>query len=91
MRENYTLYGPLCMNIDVVSQAVSLPDLPIGSQLVLNPMGAYNVTQWMQFITYRPACVMIMLDGTTEIIREREVLKDVMSCEKIPEKLQKIY
>ena len=91
IKEYYKLYGPLCMNIDVVAQSISLPDLPVDSQLIISPMGAYNVTQWMQFITYRPACVMIMADGTVEIIRKREKLKDIMGCEEIPEKLKKIY
>ena len=90
MKENYRLYGPLCMNIDIVAESVALPDLPVGSQLVISPMGAYNVTQWMQFITYRPACVMITTEGNMEIIRYREKLKDINGCESIPEKLKKI-
>lgn len=88
-RENYRIYGPLCMNIDVVEEAISLPDLPVGSQLVLSPMGAYNVTQWMQFITYRPTCVMIMEDGSVETIRKREALEDVTACEEMPKKFRK--
>jgi diaminopimelate decarboxylase len=86
-QQSCTLYGPLCMNIDVVSDSVYLPPLPVGTPLVISPVGAYNVTQWMQFITYRPAVVMVMENGVTEIIRRRETLEDVDRCEIIPEKL----
>lgn len=82
------LYGPLCMNIDVVSESSYLPPMNVGDSLVLWPMGAYNVTQWMQFIAYRPAVVMIMEDGTSEIIRKREELENVISPEVIPSKLR---
>ncbi len=86
--EACTLYGPLCMNIDVVAESVYLPPLPVGTPLVIGPVGAYNVTQWMQFITYRPAVVMVMEDGTVELIRRSEKLEDVTGPERVPETLQ---
>lgn len=82
------LYGPLCMNIDVIAESVYLPPLSVGDSVALSPMGAYNVTQWMQFIAYRPAIVMIMEDGAVEIIRKRETLEDVMGPEVLPEKFK---
>ncbi|MDA3838323.1 MAG: alanine racemase [Candidatus Delongbacteria bacterium] len=87
--ENSIIYGPLCMNIDVVVESAFLPPLPRGTRLILSPMGAYNVTQWMQFIRYRPAVAMIMEDGSTEEIRRPETLDDVVGPERIPEKLKK--
>ena len=76
------------MNIDVVVESAFLPPLPRGTRLILSPMGAYNVTQWMQFIRYRPAVAMIMEDGSTEEIRREENLDDVIGPERIPEKLK---
>jgi len=87
--ENSILYGPLCMNIDVVVESAFLPPLPKGTKIILSPMGAYNVTQWMQFIRYRPAVAMIMEDGTLEEIRRPEKLEDVTGPEFVPEKLRK--
>ncbi len=81
------LYGCLCMNIDVIREFVELPPLEIGDKLVLHPVGAYNVTQWMQFISYRPAIVLIGLDGSVEVIRKRETLADVDHGEVTPERL----
>ncbi|MBF0448816.1 MAG: alanine racemase [Magnetococcales bacterium] len=82
------LNGPLCMNIDVVDEGVLLPPLSRGSHLILSPVGAYNVTQWMQFIEYRPAVVLITTEGTVEIIRQRESLDDMSGPERLPKKLR---
>jgi len=86
--ENAIVYGPLCMNIDVVLENASLPPLPKETRLILSPMGAYNMTQWMQFISYRPPIVMIMEDGSIEVIRRAETLEDVIGPESIPDKLR---
>jgi diaminopimelate decarboxylase len=81
------LYGPLCMNIDVLRESVQLPPMERGDKLVLHPVGAYNVVQSMQFIMYRPAVVMIRPDGELCVIREKETLQDVESRERLPEGL----
>lgn len=86
--EDVTLYGPLCMNIDVVRDSVKLPPLSIGTPLIFHPVGAYCVTQWMQFIEYRPNIVLISEDKKLEIIREKELLQDIIAKEKIPEHLK---
>lgn len=81
------LYGPLCMNIDVIRESVQLPPLERGAQLVLHPVGAYNVVQSMQFIMYRPAVVLIGANGTCSVIREKENLEYVEEMERLPEHL----
>jgi len=53
----------------------------------MHPVGAYNITQSMQFITYRPAVVMIGLDGRVDVIRQREDLDYVQRLERIPDHL----
>lgn len=83
------LVGPLCMNIDVVSDSLMLPRLERGSSLILNPVGAYNVTQWMQFIQYRPAVVLIRTHGKVDLIRKRENLEYIDQWEVLPEDLEK--
>ena len=86
--EPSVLYGPLCMNIDVVDDLAYLPPLPRGTRLILSPVGAYNVTQWMQFIRYRPAVVLIGQGGEVELIREAEDLSDIVRREHLPERLR---
>lgn len=82
------LYGPLCMNIDVMRHSVQLPPLNRGDRLVFSHVGAYNNTQWMQFIECRPAIVLIHEDGRESVIREREDLETMCSLDRLPEHLQ---
>ncbi|WP_297446575.1 alanine racemase [Desulfurobacterium sp.] len=86
--EPCVLYGPLCMNIDVVDDLAYLPPLPRGTNLILSPVGAYNVTQWMQFIRYRPNVVLIGQNGEIDLIREAETLEDIVRRERLPERLR---
>jgi len=88
--ENSAIYGPLCMNIDCLSEDIVLPALNKGDQVVIQYVGAYSVTQWMQFITVRPKVVMIMEDKSIEIIRETETFDYLSEMEKLPQKLKGI-
>ncbi|MBF0381079.1 MAG: alanine racemase [Magnetococcales bacterium] len=81
------LNGPLCMNIDIIRDSIMLPRLQKGTPLVISPVGAYNVTQWMQFIQYRPAILLAGENGTVDIIREAEDLTDIERREKLPDRL----
>ncbi len=78
------LLGPLCMNIDVLDESLMLPRLERGKKLVFHPVGAYNVTQWMQFIQYRPAVVLIRKNKKVDILRIRENLEMMDLCERLP-------
>ncbi|MFA5782974.1 MAG: hypothetical protein WC868_11975, partial [Bacteroidales bacterium] len=87
--EDTILYGPLCMNIDVIRENVNLPLLNKGDQVVVHYVGAYNMTQWMQFITLRPKIVMIDVNGKPHIIRDNETNDSIVRFEKTPEYLKK--
>ena len=84
--EESTIYGPLCMNIDVIRDAINFPQSKVGDQLVIERVGAYNMTQWMQFITFRPNVVMIDLDVKAHVIRRKENLDSLQSFEVKPNK-----
>lgn len=86
--EDTTVYGPLCMNIDCVRESVPLPDLRTGEHLAIHPVGAYTLTQSMQFIHLRPACVLVSEAGEPELIRRAEVLEDLSGPEILPERLR---
>ncbi|HOW25532.1 MAG TPA: hypothetical protein PK711_07660 [Bacteroidales bacterium] len=86
--EATTVYGPLCMNIDVIRENVNLPLLNKGDHFVIHHVGAYNMTQWMQFITLRPKIVLIDQDGTAHVIRENETMDNVMNMEHLPAHLK---
>lgn len=83
-----TVYGCLCMNIDVIREDAPLPGLTTGDPVVIHPVGAYNVAQSMQFIAYRPAVVMLDESGKPQIIRRKEDLRYVQEMEEVPAHLQ---
>jgi diaminopimelate decarboxylase len=56
---------------------------------VIHTVGAYNMTQWMQFIAMRPNVVLIDTEGKTHIIRNRETVDDLNKMEVMPEHLKK--
>ncbi|MBI9067840.1 MAG: alanine racemase [Salinivirgaceae bacterium] len=88
--EDTTIYGPLCMNIDIIRAAIQFPVLEKGDQVVIKRIGAYNMTQWMQFITYRPKVVIIDIQGNSHIIRENENHETMNALDRIPEHLDNI-
>ncbi len=85
--EPSVLYGPMCMNIDVIADSIALPSLSRGDRLVVSTVGAYNNTQWLQFIEYRPNVVLVTESGDVELIREAEDLSDLERREILPERL----
>lgn len=86
--EDMVLYGPLCMNIDVIRESVNLPLLNKGDNVVVHKVGAYNMTQWMQFIQMRPKIVMIDMKGQTHVIRNEENLESMLTQEVMPTHLK---
>lgn len=86
--EATSLFGPLCMNIDQIRESVNLPALKKGDSVVVSRIGAYNLTQWMQFITLRPNVVLIDKQMNVHLIRKKEETKDIVSLEIVPEHLK---
>ncbi|MDD3321323.1 MAG: hypothetical protein PHS59_07755 [Paludibacter sp.] len=86
--EEMVMFGPLCMNIDIVRESITMPILQKGDQVVVHKVGAYNMTQWMQFITLRPNIVLIDNDNETHVIRKAESLEYIEQLEEIPKHLK---
>jgi diaminopimelate decarboxylase len=82
--EPTVFFGPLCMNIDVVRDHILFQPLRVGDQIVVRHVGAYNVTQWMQFITLRPNVVMVSSRGEHGLIRKAESLETLSQQEVYP-------
>lgn len=86
--EDTIMYGPLCMNIDVVRENITFPPLKPEDQVVVHHMGAYNISQSMQFISLRPAIVMIGTDKKVHLIKSAETLEILEKGEHLPEFLK---
>ena len=81
------IYGPLCMQSDMLRERVLLPTLGVGDSLLVSNVGAYCHTQSSQFIQPRPATILLGPDGP-ELIRTRETWKDVFALDRIPDRLR---
>lgn len=86
--ENTVIYGPLCMNIDVIRENISLPLMNPGDNVVVHKVGAYNMTQWMQFITLRPAVILIDEQQQPHLIKTAETLDNIEAGETLPAHLK---
>lgn len=82
-----TVYGPLCMQIDMIRENIPLPPLEVGSVVSVSNVGAYCVSQSMQFIQPRPAVVMLGKNGPS-VIRRAETWRDIFSLDHVPEHLK---
>jgi len=68
-----------------------IPPLDVGDTLLFSPVGAYNNTQWLQFIEYRPNVVMVHENGDVSLVRAAEDLEVVTQQERIPNHLKDVY
>lgn len=87
MLEEATVFGSLCMQIDILRHGVPLPPVRRGDPLVVKRVGAYNFSQSWQFIQTRPAVVLVGAHGV-ELIRARESWQDWRRLEQIPARLR---
>ena len=85
------LCGPLCMNTDVLRDQIDLPRLKRDDLLTLHPIGAYHISQSMQFISYRPPIILLGENGEEDIIRERETLNSIEALEHLPARMASHY
>jgi diaminopimelate decarboxylase len=83
-----TIYGPLCMQIDRLRKEALLPPLKSGMRLIFRNVGAYCLTQSMQFIQPRPAVVMLGSEGPM-LIRRREEWRDIFTLDSVPKRLRR--
>jgi len=88
INEPSQINGPLCMNIDIIAENIMLPPLDRGSVLTIWPVGAYSVTQAMQFIRYKPNIVLIDKDSNAHLIKRADDLDYVVEYEQIPDYLK---
>jgi diaminopimelate decarboxylase len=87
LAEETSIYGPLCMNIDTLRPSLMSPALKHGDRFVITRTGAYNTSQWQQFITGRPNVLLINMQRQAEIIRRAENVDDISANEIVPDHL----
>ncbi|MCZ2110869.1 MAG: diaminopimelate decarboxylase [Dehalococcoidia bacterium] len=87
--------GPLCESGDVFTQEEGgvvvtrrLPAARVGDYLVLHDAGAYGAAMSSNYNTRRLAAEVLVHDGATELIRERQRFDQIIENERIPASLR---
>ncbi len=82
-----TVVGQVCENTDVIAKDRPLPEVREGDVLAILQVGAYGYSMSSQYNNYpRPAEVLV-LEGTHDLIREREGLSDLIQGQRLPARL----
>jgi diaminopimelate decarboxylase len=74
------VYGPLCMQVDIIESGLLLPDLKKGDIIKIPVVGAYELSQSMQFTRTRPAVISIN-NKKVILIHRKETLADIIACD----------
>ncbi len=80
-KELTDIYGPLCMQVDLIESGIEMPKLKEGDTLIIKTVGAYELSQSMQFIRERPSVVSISTNGKLNVCRREETYKDIIKCD----------
>jgi diaminopimelate decarboxylase len=75
-REAVDIYGPLCMQMDVLGVNRKLPVLKRGDFLAILDAGAYSISLSQQFIRPRPPVVLVN-DDERKLVRKGERFEDI--------------
>jgi diaminopimelate decarboxylase len=75
------LYGPLCLQKDRIAEAALLPRLGRGDLVLVEGVGAYNVSRAVAFIQPRPGALLWRGGDEACWLREPEDVDDLMARE----------
>lgn len=85
--ELVTIAGRYCETGDLLIKDISLPKVEPGDYIAVLNTGAYNYSMSSNYnMVPRPACILV-IDGVSDIIIERESNDDLIAKHKIPKRL----
>ncbi len=82
------IYGPLCMQVDVLGVGVELLNPQVGSILVIHSVGAYSISHSIQLAQPRPG-VILTYDGISDYIKLPENGSQIRELERMPAHLRR--
>ena len=82
--EVVSIAGRYCESTDILAHDVSLPRLRPGDLIAVPAAGAYTLSMASNYnASMRPAVVFVA-DGEARLVRRRETVDDLLSCEVVP-------
>jgi diaminopimelate decarboxylase len=79
----------VCENTDILAKDRQLPQIETGDVIVVMNAGAYGYSMSSQYNSRPRASEVLVHNGETEIIRERETVNDLIFRQHIPTRLLK--
>ncbi|MBI5228613.1 diaminopimelate decarboxylase [Candidatus Micrarchaeota archaeon] len=87
--ETVNVVGPICENTDQLAKDRELPIIEEGDVIAILNAGAYGFSMSSQYNTRPRAAEVLVNNGKSEVIRERESFGDLISKVRVPERLLK--
>ena len=87
--EKVTIGGRFCESGDILIEDITLPKLDEGDILCVYNTGAYNYSMASNYNRVEKPAMVLVNDGKSEIIVNRETLDDLIRCDVIPVRLRK--
>jgi len=89
--QDYIVAGPLCESCDVFTQEEGgfvttrrLPEAHPGDYLILHDAGAYGMAMSSNYNSRRLAAELLLKDGQTHVVRQRQSFESLTQFESIP-------
>lgn len=86
--QTVTIAGRFCESGDILIREISLPDLEEGDILCVYNTGAYNYSMSSNYNRVPKPAMVLVNNSLSDIIIERETLDDLISHDKIPDRLK---
>jgi diaminopimelate decarboxylase len=84
-KETYDVVGPICESGDLLAKDRLLPSIAEGDLLAILNAGAYGFSMSSQYNSRPRAAEVIIRQGKTVLVRQREQLSDLMSSQRMVE------
>lgn len=86
--ETVTIAGRFCESGDILIKDISLPEFKTGDILCVYCTGAYNYSMASNYNRVEKSAMVLVKDGKSDIIVNRETLDDLISHDVIPDRLK---
>lgn len=88
-REVVSIAGKCCESGDMLIWDIKLPEVTQGDLLAVSCTGAYNYSMASNYNRLRRPAVVFVKNGEADVVVERETYQDLISHDRIPERLKK--
>jgi diaminopimelate decarboxylase len=78
-----TISGKFCESGDILIRDIIMPKIASGDILAVAVAGAYSIPESMNYNAFYKPAVVLVKNGKAKLIRRRETLADITSCDQL--------